>query len=465
MITLSSLNLNVTAAIADVVHLKKVMVDSPKHEQYGWFAPMSENWVVVKLFKFTHYIQNNVKFSSMDAGTMSAPDAHTNSRLTHDPSRALCVSAFMTSSPALSSDLCRRRRRYDPSASSLASSAREYSIPVVYSSEVPSDDVTLLPLADSEPAMVLGERTSASWLSCRPTDRPLPVCHHKTLYEQMWKDLLHRSSLPLTMADITLLYNDAEDAIDNIGTKVEMLADCVQNNINVPSNDVTSLPLAHSEFAMGAVEELVPLRDFRIRILPMLGLLLALFGLYIAPYVLCELAGYPIKRPSVRHRKELYEWMWKVLLHRESRIAGKQIKYEWLSPPFGARAPPANPSPVLHMGVARSDALGPSFASKPRALCREGDEGGSMRDKKRFWVSPCHRATSTRLESRSIPIPARFDTGIVISSSEEVLDIHGFSTDYNEGSLYSTYGYSVYELSSAQSNLSCWSPSESVISH
>jgi tRNA threonylcarbamoyladenosine dehydratase len=38
----------------------------------------------------------------------------------------------------------------DPSALSPASSAREYSISVVYSSEVPSDDVMLLPLASSE---------------------------------------------------------------------------------------------------------------------------------------------------------------------------------------------------------------------------------------------------------------------------------------------------------------------------
>jgi tRNA threonylcarbamoyladenosine dehydratase len=37
--------------------------------------------------------------------------------------------------------------------------------------------------------------------------------------------------------------------------------------------------------------------------------------------------------------------MWKDLLHRESRIAGKQIKYPYLSPPFRARAPPANQVP------------------------------------------------------------------------------------------------------------------------
>ncbi|KAH9956336.1 hypothetical protein BC827DRAFT_1232146 [Russula dissimulans] len=167
------------------------------------------------------------------------------------------------------------------------------------------------------------------------------------------------------------------DAIDNIGTKVELLAYCVRNNIKVfssmgagtkplhpaPSDpstsistkpdtgapspgsgsttteytipvvystevpsDVTLLPLAESELAKGSVDELAPLRDFRVRILPVLGPLPALFGLHIATYVLCELAGRPLERPlPVRHRKKLYERMWKDLLHRESRIARKQI--------------------------------------------------------------------------------------------------------------------------------------------
>ena len=94
----------------------------------------------------------------------------------------------------------------------------------------------------------------------------------------------------------------------------------------VPS-DVTLLPLAEAELAKGAVDELAPLRDFRVRILPVLGPLPAIFGLHIATYVLCEVAGRPLERPvPVRHRKKLYERMWKDLLHRESRIARKQIK-------------------------------------------------------------------------------------------------------------------------------------------
>jgi len=52
----------------------------------------------------------------------------------------------------------------------------------------------------------------------------------------------------------------------------------------------------------------------------------ALFGLHIATYIVCELAGKPLERPlPVRHRKKLYERLWKDLLHREERIAGYQL--------------------------------------------------------------------------------------------------------------------------------------------
>ncbi|KAH9971581.1 hypothetical protein BGW80DRAFT_1228292 [Lactifluus volemus] len=92
----------------------------------------------------------------------------------------------------------------------------------------------------------------------------------------------------------------------------------------VPSDDVTLLPLANSELAKGSVDELAPLCDFRVHILPVFGLISAHFGLHIATYALCELAGGPIERPlPVRHRKKLYKRMWKDLLHRDSHVVGK----------------------------------------------------------------------------------------------------------------------------------------------
>ncbi|KAH9971522.1 hypothetical protein BGW80DRAFT_1460477 [Lactifluus volemus] len=77
--------------------------------------------------------------------------------MTH--SCAPCANVFAPSSPALSG--ADAYADDDPSAPSPASSARDYSIPVVYSSEISSDDVTSLPLANSELAGLRG-RTGAS---------------------------------------------------------------------------------------------------------------------------------------------------------------------------------------------------------------------------------------------------------------------------------------------------------------
>ena len=125
-----------------------------------------------------------------------------------------------------------------------------------------------------------------------------------------------------TSADVDI---DVDSPSPNSMTACEYAIPVVYST-EVPS-DVTLLPLPETELAKGAVDELAPLRDFRVRILPVLGPLPAIFGLHIATYVLCEIAGRPLERPvPVRHRKKLYERMWKDLLHRESRIARKQIK-------------------------------------------------------------------------------------------------------------------------------------------
>jgi len=126
-----------------------------------------------------------------------------------------------------------------------------------------------------------------------------------------------------TSADVDI---DVDSPSPNSMTACEYAIPVVYST-EVPS-DVTLLPLPETELAKGAVDELAPLRDFRVRILPVLGPLPAIFGLHIATYVLCEIAGRPLERPvPVRHRKKLYERMWKDLLHRESRIARKQIKF------------------------------------------------------------------------------------------------------------------------------------------
>lgn len=61
--------------------------------------------------------------------------------------------------------------------------------------------------------------------------------------------------------------------------------------------DVRLLPLDEEEFKKGNVKELGAFDDFRVRILPVLGPLPAIFGLNIATYILQDLAGKPILQP------------------------------------------------------------------------------------------------------------------------------------------------------------------------
>ncbi|KAJ3909560.1 hypothetical protein F5879DRAFT_1019502 [Lentinula edodes] len=168
------------------------------------------------------------------------------------------------------------------------------------------------------------------------------------------------------------------DAIDNIQTKVDLLKYCTDNSIKVfasmgagakcdptrvqisdisytiydplarsvrrrlrllgvssgipvvystevPS-EVKLLPLDEEEFKKGPVKELGAFDDFRVRILPVLGPLPSIFGLHIATYILCELAGKPIVNPlPIKARRKLYERLWKDLLHREEKLVGHTL--------------------------------------------------------------------------------------------------------------------------------------------
>ncbi|KAE9402666.1 hypothetical protein BT96DRAFT_1017423 [Gymnopus androsaceus JB14] len=90
--------------------------------------------------------------------------------------------------------------------------------------------------------------------------------------------------------------------------------------------DVKLLPLDEEEFKKGPVKELGVFDDFRVRILPVLGPLPSIFGLHIATYILCELAGKPILNPlAIKGRRKLYERLWKDLLHREEKLAGQTL--------------------------------------------------------------------------------------------------------------------------------------------
>ncbi|CCM05469.1 uncharacterized protein FIBRA_07690 [Fibroporia radiculosa] len=168
------------------------------------------------------------------------------------------------------------------------------------------------------------------------------------------------------------------DAIDNITTKVDLLKYCHDHNIKVFSSmgagakcdptriqisdisytiydplarsvrrrlrlqgvtsgipvvystevpgDVKLLPLPEEEFHKGDVKELGVFDDFRVRILPVLGPLPSIFGLHIATYILCELAGKPIMNPlPIKGRKKFNERLYRDLLHREEKFTGQIV--------------------------------------------------------------------------------------------------------------------------------------------
>ncbi|KAK6336227.1 hypothetical protein TWF696_001790 [Orbilia brochopaga] len=166
------------------------------------------------------------------------------------------------------------------------------------------------------------------------------------------------------------------DAIDNIDTKVDLLAYCHTQGISVISSmgagcksdptricvgDISEttedplskatrrmlrqrgiatgipvvystekpgpgkaqlLPVPDDEHEKGNVNELGVLENFRVRILPVLGTMPATFGLAAANHVLCKLAAYPLEYlpGNTRFRPQFYGQVVNLLLAVESRI-------------------------------------------------------------------------------------------------------------------------------------------------
>ena len=82
------------------------------------------------------------------------------------------------------------------------------------------------------------------------------------------------------------------------------------------------LPLSEEEFAKGHVGDLSVLPDFRVRILPVLGTMPAIFGYAAATHIICEVAGYPLEyRAGEKGRDKMYEGMLSALQGLEERLA------------------------------------------------------------------------------------------------------------------------------------------------
>lgn len=94
------------------------------------------------------------------------------------------------------------------------------------------------------------------------------------------------------------------------------------------------LPLPEDEFAKGAVNELGVLPDFRVRILPVLGTMPAVFGLCVANHIMLEISKYPHEPLQSKGRDKMYDSILAQLQGLEERVA----KHHGLDP-VGLRIP------------------------------------------------------------------------------------------------------------------------------
>jgi tRNA A37 threonylcarbamoyladenosine dehydratase len=165
------------------------------------------------------------------------------------------------------------------------------------------------------------------------------------------------------------------DAIDNIETKVALLAHCHKNNLPVISSmgaavksDPTRIvvgdigtstddglsratrrrlklmgitsgipvvystersgegkaelqPLSDEEYQKGSVGDLGVMPNFRVRILPVLGTMPAIFGLTAANHIILSITGYPLDYAPAKGRDKMYEGTLSFVQSTEEKLA------------------------------------------------------------------------------------------------------------------------------------------------
>ncbi|KAL3229195.1 hypothetical protein RNJ44_02282 [Nakaseomyces bracarensis] len=80
------------------------------------------------------------------------------------------------------------------------------------------------------------------------------------------------------------------------------------------------LPLPDEEYNKGKVDELSALKDFRVRILPVLGTMPGIFGLTIATWILTKVSGYPMNPIEGKNRIKIYDGIYQSLAGQMTRI-------------------------------------------------------------------------------------------------------------------------------------------------
>lgn len=81
------------------------------------------------------------------------------------------------------------------------------------------------------------------------------------------------------------------------------------------------LPLPEEEFQKGVVGDLSVMPNFRVRILPVLGTMPAIFGLTAANHVILSITGYPLNYVPAKGREKMYEGMMTFVQGSEDRLA------------------------------------------------------------------------------------------------------------------------------------------------
>lgn len=97
------------------------------------------------------------------------------------------------------------------------------------------------------------------------------------------------------------------------------------------------LPLPENEVTKGKVGELSVLPDFRVRILPVLGTMPAVFGYTVANHVILEITNYPHEYIPAKPREKLYDHILGNLQGCEERVAAARCRGGEL--PVGLRLP------------------------------------------------------------------------------------------------------------------------------
>lgn len=85
------------------------------------------------------------------------------------------------------------------------------------------------------------------------------------------------------------------------------------------------LPLPQDEYLKGQVDQLSALKYFRVRILPVLSPVPGMFGLAIVSYLLAKVAGYPIEPVEGKNRMKVYDSVLMSLAAQRTRFGFDQI--------------------------------------------------------------------------------------------------------------------------------------------